>query len=63
MLMKSEKYPACENKGCPFCGCMMDNTCKIYNVMENAPWLILEHADKIDYCDRPKAFKDKLKEA
>lgn len=56
----SQKYPQCKIKSCPFCGCMSDNTCKIHNVVESAPWLILEHADGIDYCDRPKVFKDKL---
>lgn len=54
------KYPPCKIKICPFCGCMSDNTCKIENVAESAPWLILEHADRIDYCGRPKVFMDKL---
>jgi len=52
----TEKYPPCEIITCPFCGCMSDNTCRIENVVECAPWLISEHAERIDYCDRPKVF-------
>lgn len=60
--MEIEKYPECKVKTCPFCGCMSDDTCRIHNVAKSAPWLILEHADKIDYCYRPKVFMSKLKE-
>jgi hypothetical protein len=56
----TEKFPPCEIKQCPFCGCMMDNTCKIENVVEEAPWLISEHAERIDYCERPKVFMGRL---
>jgi len=56
----TERYPLCEIKTCLFCGCMMDNTCKVENVVENAPWLIIEFADSIKYCDRPKIFKNRI---
>lgn len=49
-------YPPCKKKGCPFCGCMGDNTCKLHNVMESAPHLIIDYAEEINYCDRPKIF-------
>ncbi len=55
------EYPPCEVKTCPFCGCMSDNTCKIENVAESAPWLIAEHAERIDYCDRAKIFMKRLR--
>ena len=58
----TEKFPPCEIKTCPFCGCMMDNTCKIENVIESAPWLISEHVERIDYCDRPELMSIKSKE-
>lgn len=61
-LKDTKKYPPCQIKTCPFCGCMSDNTCKIENVAECAPWLVLEHSNGIDYCDRPKVFRDRLKE-
>lgn len=50
------KYPSCKEKGCPFCGCMGDHTCKLYNVIDSAPYLIRDYAESIDYCSRPKAF-------
>jgi len=59
-VKQDEKYPECKIKTCPFCGCMSDNTCKIENVAESAPWLISDHADRIDYCSRPKDFKEKI---
>lgn len=55
-----EKYPICTTKSCPFCGCMSDNTCRIENTAENAPWLVLDHSTRIDYCNRPKIFANKL---
>lgn len=58
----SEKYPSCEIKSCPFCGCMSDNTCKLENVMADAPHLISEHANRINCCERPKSFVNRLKE-
>ncbi len=61
MTLEEQKYPPCEIKSCPFCGCMSDNTCKIENVEESAPWLISEHADRIDYCARPKSYNERLK--
>lgn len=56
-----KKYPVCQIKTCPFCGCMSDNTCKIENVAESAPYLILEFEDIIQYCNRPKVFAKSIK--
>lgn len=56
----NQLYPPCERGGCPFCGCMGDYTCKLYNVKEAAPHLIREHATRVNYCSRPKAFLKEL---
>lgn len=60
--MSNSKFPACEIVTCPFCGCMSDNTCRIENVAESAPWLVLDYADRVDYCKRPKIYANKLRE-
>lgn len=49
-------FPVCKNEQCPFHGCMGDNTCKIFNVKNSAPHLIVQFAPLIDYCNRPLLF-------
>lgn len=49
------EYRSCKNIGCPFCGCMGDNTCKLPNVAESAPWLVSEYGESLR-CQYGKAF-------
>lgn len=56
------KYPECNNVQCPFCGCMGDNTCKLFNIAQHSITYIEKYPDVLKYCNEPlKYIKRKRK--
>lgn len=49
-------YPACSVVSCPFCGCMGDNTCKLYNIAQHSIQYIREYPNVLDYCKEPLKY-------